>query len=114
RITGVRGILGGLLRRPTADFLWRAAFILGILVGGALIPLFGYTVLEVPFSRGLMAAAGGGLLVGFGTSLGNGCTSGHGVCGISRMSTRSIMATLTFMFFGFISVYFYKFIVGSY
>ena len=97
RIAGISGILNGVLLRQTGDTAWRAAFIVGMLAGGgafwwltphAFSPRQGFPV-------GLLLVAG--FLVGFGTRLGSGCTSGHGVCGLSRLSTRSLVAVATFM-----------------
>jgi uncharacterized membrane protein YedE/YeeE len=97
RIAGVSGVLGGVLFPQRADVAWRIAFLVG-LVGAAglyfaLVP-GAYTPRE-GFPRGVLVVAG--LLVGFGTRLGNGCTSGHGVCGLGRLSPRSLAAVLTFM-----------------
>lgn len=104
RIMGVSGIIGGLLTPQPGDLSWRVLFVLGIIFGSLLIPYFGFSIMEVPINRGLLSSGLGGLLVGIGTSLGNGCTSGHGVCGISRLSLRSLAATAVFMFFGFVVV----------
>jgi uncharacterized membrane protein YedE/YeeE len=97
RVAGVSGILNGVLFPRSRDVAWRAAFLLGLIVAAglymALVP--GAPQPRVDFPRaGLIAA---GLLVGFGTRMGNGCTSGHGVCGIGRLSVRSIAAVVTFM-----------------
>lgn len=99
RIAGISGIVGALLQPQPGDRAWRIAFVVGLLGTGALLAstqpqLFGAAVVRGPW----LALAG--LLVGFGARLGNGCTSGHGVCGISRMSPRSLAATGTFMGFG--------------
>ena len=105
RVLGVSGILGGLFNRQGIELRWRELFIIGLLVGGVVVALSGdYTLMEIPVSRGMAAAVVGGLLVGMGSSLGNGCTSGHGVCGISRFSKRSLVATVTFMSFGILAV----------
>lgn len=102
RIAGISGILGGLMQADSAgDRDWRLFFLAGLLVAGALAaPL---PVLTPGTTTPLLAAAG--LLVGFGTRLGSGCTSGHGVCGLGRLSLRSLAATLTFMAAGFITVF---------
>jgi len=107
RILGISGILGGLLVPSLGDMGWRIAFLLGIaaspFVSSLLLPA-GY--IEVPrIEAGYVAIAIAGLLVGFGTRYGSGCTSGHGVCGLSRLSLRSLVSTLTFMGFGFLVVY---------
>lgn len=103
RVTGISGIVGGLLKPTAGDVSWRALFIGGLLVGG----LIALALLPGAFSVGsasLGAVVLAGLLVGFGTRVGNGCTSGHGVCGISRFSPRSVAATLTFIGTGAITV----------
>lgn len=105
KIAGVSGVFGRLLRPAPGDTAWRVAFVLGLVAGGATIfalypPATAYTPMA---SIGQMAFAG--LLVGFGTRLGGGCTSGHGVAGISRGSMRGIVGTLTFMATGFVTVY---------
>lgn len=96
RVAGISGIVGGLLAPARGETAWRAWFVGGLLAGGLVLRLlrpasFGAGVVPLP----LVILAG--LLVGFGTRLGNGCTSGHGVCGLSRRSGRSLAATLTFM-----------------
>jgi uncharacterized membrane protein YedE/YeeE len=104
RIAGISGIFGGLLRPATGEFGWRLAFVLGLVGGGvglaAALP--GYFAVDI--ARSPLAVIAAGLLVGFGTRLGSGCTSGHGVCGISRFSLRSLVATLTFMATGAVTV----------
>ena len=107
RILGISGILGGLLVPRLGDIGWRIAFLLGMaaapFVSGLLLPS-GY--LAAPrIEAGYIAIAVAGLLVGFGTRYGSGCTSGHGVCGLSRLSPRSLVSTLTFMGLGFLVVY---------
>ena len=97
RVAGVSGILGGVLFPRWGDVSWRVAFLVGLIAAGglymALVP--GAPLPRTDFSRtGLIIA---GLLVGFGTRMGNGCTSGHGVCGLGRLSMRSLAAVLTFM-----------------
>jgi hypothetical protein len=98
RVAGVGGICGGLLRRPApGESLWRLGFVAGLvafgLTGSRLLPE-SFSLAGAPDAPWIIVA---GLLVGFGTCLGNGCTSGHGVCGIARLSRRSMVATLTFM-----------------
>ncbi len=104
RIAGISGILGGLLRPVRNDVLWRAAFIAGLIIApvayGMLAPL---PAVQVDADTATLVAAG--LLVGIGTRYGSGCTSGHGVCGVSRLSPRSLVATATFMAAGFATVY---------
>jgi uncharacterized membrane protein YedE/YeeE len=104
RIAGISGVLGGLLRPARGDIGWRAAFVLG-LVGA---PLAYALVAAVPVPQidaGLGALVVAGLLVGIGTRYGSGCTSGHGVCGLSRLSPRSLVATAAFMGAGFATVF---------
>lgn len=103
RIAGISGVVGGLFSPSPGDFGWRVLFVLGLIGGGLVAMMFAPSSLawEVPRSLGAVAVAG--LLVGFGTRLGNGCTSGHGICGLSRISRRSLVATLTFMAAGAIT-----------
>ncbi len=105
RITGISGILGGLIRRQRGEVSWRATFLAGLLVGGVLLALAYPRALPAASSTPLALTVVAGLLVGFGTQLGGGCTSGHGVCGISRFSKRSILATMTFMVTGALAAF---------
>jgi len=104
RIAGISGVLGGLLKPVKGDIAWRVAFVLG-LVGAPLI--YGlFARLPVPqIDAGNAALIAAGLLVGIGTRYGSGCTSGHGVCGLSRLSPRSLVATACFMGAGFATVF---------
>ncbi|MFW5924722.1 MAG: YeeE/YedE family protein [Myxococcota bacterium] len=114
RIAGISGIAGGLLTRPPrGDVAWRAVFLAGLLAGGAVMMLWNPGLFAFELDRSLLALAGAGLLVGFGTRLGNGCTSGHGVCGISRFSVRSIAATGTFMVAGVVTVFVVRHFLGG-
>jgi uncharacterized membrane protein YedE/YeeE len=98
KIAGISGIVGGLLAPLEAgDRGWRLGFVGGLLVGGAVLAARAPELFAITIERSTGAVIIAGLLVGFGTRLGGGCTSGHGVCGISRGSKRSIAATLTFM-----------------
>lgn len=105
RIAGISGVVGGLLSaQPAGGRRWRLLFVLGLLAGGlAMAKLAGFHYRPVAGSLAVTLIAG--LLVGLGTRMGNGCTSGHGVCGIARFSRRSIIATLTFMGAGFATVF---------
>jgi hypothetical protein len=106
RIAGVSGIFAGLgASMPRADFGWRALFIAGLLAGAAAMALLGvYDPATVRFpSHGLLTVLAG-LIVGAGTVLGGGCTSGHGICGLARLSARSLAATSTFMAVAFLVV----------
>ena len=105
RIAGVSGIVGGLLKPAGGDRGWRIAFIAGLVAGPLLVQLLSGERLAITISPEIPLLIAGGLLVGFGTSLGSGCTSGHGVCGISRLSPRSLVATAVFMFAGAATVY---------
>lgn len=105
RIAGVSGIVGGLLSRKPGDIGWRVAFVVGLWLGALVYwaargALFEFELLATP---AVMIVAG--FLVGYGTRLGSGCTSGHGVCGIARFSPRSMVATVVFMASGIATVY---------
>jgi len=112
RIAGISGVLGGLLRPARGDVSWRVAFLLGLVGAPLLYALF----TEVPRPQidagyaGLIAA---GLLVGIGTRFGSGCSSGHGVCGLSRLSPRSLVATAAFMAAGFATVFVVRHLIGA-
>ncbi|WP_334118447.1 YeeE/YedE family protein [Limnobacter sp.] len=101
RVAGISGILGGLLKPQANETLWRATFVLGLMAAPWL-----YMATVGPFEfespRGTVALIVAGLLVGYGTRLGSGCTSGHGVCGLSRLSPRSLVATGVFMGVGLV------------
>jgi uncharacterized membrane protein YedE/YeeE len=104
RIAGISGILGGLLRPKRGDLSWRLAFVTGLVIAPAVYQI----VAALPASRidaGVVMLVIAGLLVGAGTRYGAGCTSGHGVCGLSRLSARSLVATLVFMGAGFVTVF---------
>ncbi|MEC5212910.1 putative membrane protein YedE/YeeE [Polaromonas sp. CG_9.5] len=104
RIAGISGVLGGLLKPVRGDIAWRAAFILGLVGAPLVYGLFaGLPVPQIDADYAALIAAG--LLVGVGTRYGSGCTSGHGVCGVSRLSPRSLVATASFMAAGFATVF---------
>lgn len=112
RIAGVSGIVGGLLDRPSGDTAWRVAFVLGLVGGAAAMRLAGWA--QTPqIAAGWPMLIVGGLLVGVGTRIGGGCTSGHGVCGIARLSVRSIVATLVFMIVAIAVVYVRRHVLGA-
>ena len=104
RIAGISGVLGGLFRPVRGDVGWRTAFVTGLLSAPLLYLLVG-KVLRPQIDAGYAALVLAGLLVGVGTRYGSGCTSGHGVCGLSRLSGRSLAATAAFMGAGFITVF---------
>ncbi len=97
RIAGIAGIVGGLLGASPGEMGWRLAFVAGLVAGPYLAVLAGGTIPEVEVAASMPVVVAAGVLVGFGTRLGNGCTSGHGVCGLARLSRRSAVATLAFM-----------------
>jgi uncharacterized membrane protein YedE/YeeE len=104
RVTGISGIVGGLLRPSFPDWTWRAAFLAGLIVAPIVYRLFaGPPDLTIAANYPTLVVAG--ILVGLGTRYGSGCTSGHGVCGLSRLSPRSLVATLAFMAAGFATVF---------
>jgi len=104
RIAGISGILGGLLKPRANDIAWRFAFIAGLIAAPVIYAMV-FTLPAVSIEADTPTLIIAGLLVGLGTRYGSGCTSGHGVCGISRLSPRSMIATLIFMVAGFITVY---------
>ena len=112
KIAGISGICAGVLNPAKGETAWKASFIAGLLAGGVLLRIF----LPRAFDFGIIRPYGmliiAGLLVGFGTRLGNGCTSGHGVCGISRLSPRSMVATITFIASGAVVVYLVDHVMG--
>lgn len=112
RIAGITGIIGGLFRPVAHDAGWRIAFTLGLIAAPIVWLLFGQLPeITIDAGYGLLVIAG--LIVGFSARYGSGCTSGHGVCGISRLSPRSIIATLAFMGTGFLTVYMMRHLLGA-
>jgi uncharacterized membrane protein YedE/YeeE len=112
RIAGVAGIIGGLMRPSEGDAGWRIAFAVGMVLAPLLF-LVTATLPPLEIGAGYPMLVAGGLLVGIGTRYGSGCTSGHGVCGMARLSPRSIVATLAFMLAGFVTVYLVRHVFGS-
>lgn len=112
RIAGVSGIVGGLLRPHSGSYAWRVSFVLGLVSAPLLLTwLRGDSGVGAPVvSLPMMLVAG--LLVGFGTGLGSGCTSGHGICGVARWSPRSLAATVVFMALGIVTVYLIRHTLG--
>jgi hypothetical protein len=112
RIAGISGIAGGLLRPKAGDTAWRVAFVLGLVVA----PIIYRVVTPMPdiqVDAGWPLVVAAGLMVGIGTRYGSGCTSGHGICGLSRLSPRAIMATLSFMAGGFAMVFVLRHLLGA-
>ncbi|MES2965422.1 MAG: YeeE/YedE thiosulfate transporter family protein [Bdellovibrionota bacterium] len=112
RITGISGILASSLVRPRLSGSWTFTFLLGLLAGGALVHAVAPEFFVNQSGRSLPVVVVAGFLVGIGTVMGGGCTSGHGVCGISRLSLRSVIATVTFIVFGFVSVALARMLMG--
>jgi uncharacterized protein len=113
RIMGATGIFRGLLTfQFDYAFQWRLIFIVGLLLGTAWASLFTGVAHNISFVSSNYMIVIGGLLVGIGTTLGNGCTSGHGICGISRFSLRSVAATCIFMLFAIITVFIVRHVIG--
>lgn len=109
RVTGIAGIVSGALTLPKKDTAWRIAFVLGLVLAGIIFYQVNPDYFKNESGRSLPVVIIAGLLVGFGTVLGSGCTSGHGVCGISRLSIRSMSATIAFMAAGFITASLFRF-----
>lgn len=112
RITGISGIVGGLFRPAKNEVVWRWAFILGLIIAPIIYGLV-TAVPEVEISATYWQLILAGLLVGIGTRYASGCTSGHGICGIARLSRRSIIATLLFMASGMAVVYVMRHVIGA-
>ena len=112
RVAGISGIIGGLLRPSFPDVTWRAAFVAGLLAAPVLYATIA-TLPPIVVESGYPVIVIAGLLVGIGTRYGAGCTSGHGVCGISRFSLRSVVATAVFMLAGFATVYVVRHLIAS-
>ena len=111
RIAGVSSIVGGLLRPTGGEFGWRIAFVVGLVCAPLVYGLAtALPAVRIDADMGTLIVAG--LLVGLGTGYGSGCTSGHGVCGISRLSVRSLVATMLFMAAGFVTVFIVRHLIG--
>lgn len=108
RVTGISGIVNGVLTPIKGDTQWRVLFIVGLVFGGLVMGQLNPKTFENTINSEMWTTIVAGLLVGFGTILGSGCTSGHGVCGISRMSPRSLAATIVFMVAGVAAVYLFR------
>ena len=114
RIMGATGVLAGLVRPGSAEeFTWRAVLLSGMVSGPVLVMLATGTMPDVEVPVSLAALIIGGLIVGIGGTLGSGCTSGHGICGMARLSPRSVVATVTFMIFTALTVYVMRHVLGA-
>ena len=113
KVAGISGIVGGALSGPRADLPWRSAFIAGLLAGGAILAWRAPGLLAPTIPRGPVWITVAGLLVGYGTRLGNGCTSGHGICGVGRLAPRSIAATAAFIAVGAMVTFAMNRLVGA-
>ena len=113
RIAGASGIAAGLLSNTPDDRLWRILFVLGIVIGGAIPVAISTDFVPPRPEAGTVLIVISALLVGIGTRIGSGCTSGHGICGVARLSPRSLAATATFMAAGFTSVYLLRHVFGA-
>jgi len=113
RILGISGIISGLLRPKSGDRAWRMALILGLLTAPLLAALLFEIHPIVEVEADWLAVVIAGLLVGFGTQYSSGCTSGHGICGLSRLSPRSLVATVSFMTAGFLIVFVLRHVIGG-
>ena len=111
RVAGISGIVGGLLKPVGGDVGWRIAFVIGLVAAPLVYGLFA-AVPHLQIDASATALVVAGLLVGVGTRYGSGCTSGHGVCGLSRLSPRSLVATLSFMGAGFATVFVSRHLFG--
>lgn len=111
RIAGVSGIAGRLLQPKAGDIAWRVAFLLGLMIGARAYDVWSPVTIRIDAPVHILIA--GGLLVGFGTRLGSGCTSGHGICGIARLSPRSIVATAIFAASAMVTVFIVRHVVGA-
>ena len=111
RVAGISGIVGGLLKPVGGDVGWRVAFVIGLMLAPLVYGLFA-TLPRLQIDASPVALIVAGLLVGVGTRYGSGCTSGHGVCGLSRLSPRSLVATLSFMGAGFATVFVIRHLFG--
>lgn len=114
RIAGASGIVGGLLTmRPDGEFAWRAIFVVGVLLGAGSVAMIPGLRPALAYEASTPVLIAGGLLVGFGTALGSGCTSGHGICGLPRLSLRSLVATLLFMASAIATVAVVRHLIGA-
>ena len=113
RVAGISGIFSGLLLPARGEFAWRALFIAGLMCGGLLVGSLRPELFGNSLPRSNVAVVAAGILVGFGSRLANGCTSGHGLCGVSRRSRRSLAATMTFMATGIATAFLIRHVFGG-
>jgi hypothetical protein len=113
RIAGISGIMGGSLQPARGDLLWRVLFFWGLVAGGALTLWWWPAALAIRIDVSTPAVILAGLLVGLGTRIGSGCTSGHGVCGVGRLAPRSIVASAVFVATGMLTVYIVRHVLGG-
>lgn len=113
RVAGITGIFAGLLEPRPGDKAWRAVFVVALIAGASAVALLRPDTFQLGLARPPVLMVGAGLLVGFGTRLANGCTSGHGICGVSRFSPRSLIATATFMAAGMATVFAVRHLLGG-
>jgi uncharacterized membrane protein YedE/YeeE len=115
RVAGISGIAGGIILPEKGDVTWRVIFVLGLVLGGLIYQYFelgpDVSLIEAQTGKSMLIVAG--LLVGIGTTIGTGCTSGHGICGLARRSPRSLVATLTFMASAFVTVFVVRHLGGA-
>ena len=112
RMAGISGIMNGLFSSPKKEEIWRGLFLVGLVIGAVIFQLLTNDSLQLRQDYPKVLLIVGGFLVGIGTRMGSGCTSGHGICGIANFSVRSITATITFMLSGMVSVFIVKHIAG--
>lgn len=113
RIAGMSGIVSGVLRPTENDTLWRVIFVAGLLAGALLIRWFHPEAMAIDIDVSNAAVLLGGFLVGLGTRIGNGCTSGHGVCGVGRLAPRGIIASAVFFFTAVATTYIVRHVIGG-
>jgi uncharacterized membrane protein YedE/YeeE len=113
RIAGISNIVGGLVKPVQGEFAWRATFVAGLLVGVLAYRAAGGPMQSITIDSSVPLLIAGGLLTGLGTQLGGGCTSGHGVCGLARLSVRSVVATLVFFAVAALTVYLNRHVIGG-
>jgi len=113
RIAGISGIVGGLLPPRAGDMGWRLLFVAGLALGALVVRVFTGEPLAAPTGSSFFMLVLGGLLVGFGSRLGSGCTSGHGICGLARLSPRSMVAVATFMGSAMVTVFVLRHLLGG-